>query len=1313
MLKRLTLASVFFIASIFVFTPRASAQWKEIQQFPAVDGYIAASYFFNPNVGLIGFHWNVITSNFGMVQRTTDGGQTWKKCTVPVLNNVAPIVTDIWFYDSLNGWLTFYNDANLGDALVWHSSDGGITWLAVPALIVDSGMHGPTCVRQTPNAVTVTEGLGVGVWTSTDVGLTWTKSHAIEKSGIDFEDDVNGIITEYGENENSTFLITTDGGLNWNPAPGGIQHNGWGVYAIKHGRTFVAAPEDTTLKGGAFKSSPVLRSIDNGQFWKTQVANLPMRTTGDVEGVDGVIYIQNSGSTGDSILNPIPDGLMRSIDSGQTWIGVGGPRQGDGSPIPITTTRFSVTGCGAIVYASDGAGGLWKTIDGGDSNSIIPQCEFVDTDAHRAAISVICDTEKNLYYLHNTNPGGIVIEDLSIYDTTRRPDTTGAVFLDSIPLPYWSIPTGDSVAFGLAWHPGAMMDSAASDSVTIRVIFMVSYYQPDWGLNPIDTIYLRVSLQGISTPADFAVLPKSITKDTLSVCNSVDTIINLINNGCDSLAITKAILEKNNWTLTNSEGRIINPPVVLGPRDTLQMVVQATPTSAALLFDSLEVSMHYMGHDTSFGAGLRTSAKLNPLRPALTIPSTLNFDSLATCDSTESPLTLANTGCDTITITQTDLVNIHFALLDTNGNPLKLPLIIPTDSTRLVHIRFIPINLTTSTAPITFHYKYLGFDSSNTALLTGSGAPSGTLVYAPSVNVGNASICSFVDDTITFKNTSCDSDFVDSLDLPASFLLLDSAKLPIWISPGHSLSLRVRFLPTKKVLESGTATFYLVLNSGLTKTSGSFTLSGTGISGTSTFETDPPLSPTMFAFPTISQCDAPDSVSFTIYNTGCDTLVVTGIPLDGSLSDTLGSFANKTLPAALGNGDSLHVTVDITKLITGTYNGNLHIQYTSANGSTVDSLVPVSSTITKGSGQSSLTMRTPTTLNFNNIQSCSNPDTVIVLSYQGCGTTSINVSMLGTGFAFVSGPDSVFSLSPGQTDTVHITYDGTSSGSLASTFTIRSSGTLDTNFSAQVLGMIQPAQTVHFSLGFSKMPVNSGDIFTVTLTPDAPFTGSGLQEVSGVFQYRRDNFEPGTFSSPGNTVTGGNVVDVGTTGHIIEYYPFDVTGNNIQLIQGSALVMLPLEAMISDSLGGIIQVDSLQFNGGDVQFNNCVLSTGTPSGQNDSVMLQCGDNTLIEVLNGNPILTAEQLRPNPVTEENGFQTTLNLLAAEDGEAEIMLYDALGEQVLHDQLLVASGGTVPYTFHLGDLPAGSYYYAVRFTGATAGSSTLRGTFLLIK
>ena len=182
----------------------------------------------------------------------------------------------------------------------------------------------------------------------------------------------------------------------------------------------------------------------------------------------------------------------------------------------------------------------------------------------------------------------------------------------------------------------------------------------------------------------------------------------------------------------------------------------------------------------------------------------------------------------------------------------------------------------------------------------------------------------------------------------------------------------------------------------------------------------------------------------------------------------------------------------------------------------------------------------------------------------------------------------------------------------------------------------------------------------------------------------------------------------------MEQYSFDVTNNkDLALDSLTPLVSLPMEAMVSDSVGGVISVNSISLNGGDMQFNTCVLSTGAPGTSTSSFDIQCGDSQLISILNGHPIVTGAQPNPNPVTEESGFQTTLNLTTAESGLAEITLYNALGEQINRDQLSISSGGTVPYTFHLGEFPAGSYYYAVRFTSISSKSGTLRGTFLLLK
>ncbi len=1311
MLKRLTLMAALAALPFLMFATRAGAQaseWTKVFQLtPPDNSYISASWFFNPEVGIIGFHWNNINNNSGMVMRTVDGGKTFTPCTVPPLNNTAPIVEDIWFSDQDSGWLVVAGSLNINDPRLWRTVDGGQTWTGNPQQFT-----GPASVRQTPSALTVTEPLGIGIWTSTDEGVTWT-THSTRKNGLDFVSPLHGVATEYKLGDvNSTFLSTADGGLSWAEVPLGIQHEAFGVYAIKNSRTFVVAPEDTMI-GGVTQPSPVLRSVDNGLHWN-QPLSLPMQTTGGIQGVDGVIYVQNSGAT----IAGAPSGLLRSIDSGKTWTRAYGPSQGDGSAYPITDTRFSVTGCGNIVYASDGDGGLWKTIDGGDSISLIPQCHFVDTDAHRADSSIICDTGRHFYYLHNTNylnndttnPGAIIIQSLNIFDTTRRPDTTHAVFFDSVPLPYTPIKPGDSVAFGLAWHPGAMMDSTASDSVTIRVIYQITYYKPTWGLDPYDTIYVTVKLFGLSTPADFSLSAKNITKDTIPICSSVDSTLLLINKGCDSLAITSALLEKNNWTLVDAAGNPLSLPIHLAPYrtpgDTVRLRLKATPTSAAILSDSLEVQMRYMAHDTSFGIGLHTAVKFNPKQPALTIiPDTLNFDSLAICDSTESPLTLKNNGCDTISITKADLTDPHFELLDMNGNPLTLPIIIASDSTRQILIRFIPGTIATFTAPVRFHfhrYIYSTFDSSNIATLTGIGASAGTLtIPAQPVDFGAIPICDSIGyESITFRNSSCDSALVSSLVVSAPFFL-DSGKVPIMIGPGQPITFKIRYIPTQKGVQGGTAAIDCFLNNHATEKTGTVPLTGAGTNGISTFVTNPPLLPTTLAFDTLNPCDQPYSITFGVFNTGCDTLQVTGISLDPSLTVAFTSSEDKSLPVflapdSIGNGDTLHVTVAISALIPGSYNGNLHLQFKTADGTAGDTLVPVSLTITPGGGPSVLSTAPHDTLDFQSFHSCDTPDTSITLQYTGCGTISVNDSIAGNGFVISS--HTGLRLSNGNTYTVHLTYDGASTGPLASTLFIHSTAATNADDTIHLFGKVVPADTVHFSVSVSKSPIVEGDIFNVMLTPDVKFTGTGLNSVQGVIEWPRDHF-----------ATSAAHVDVGD----IEEYSFMVKGSNIQLVPGTPLVTLPMEAMIADTVGGTISVNSLALNGGDTNFSNCTLSTSAPLAATTNFQTQCGDSILIGVLNGRPIVTAEKPRPNPVTSETEYQTTVNLLAAEDGVVEVILYDALGEQLTRDNVTVAGGGTVPYTFNLGVLPAGSYYYALRFIGQTATSGTLHGTFLLLK
>ena len=1299
-LRILAAAACAVLCSIVIILPGTSraqpVTWGSYQ-FSRSYGYISSIWATNPQTILIGWHWNVTSSDVGMVMRSTDGGATWNNCTIPSLGtNIAAIVTDIWFMTPDSGWLTISGNLNPNSPWLWRTVDSGKTWTAIN-FNFGGGTGGLVSVRQTDSTLVVSEDVNRALWVSLDTGKTWTKTSIAASNGLAF-DHLLGVATEFNPPQTTTFLTTTDGGRTWANSTGGFQHEAWGIHFIPNADAFIVAPENVPVLG-VVQPSPIYRSTSFGHYWSNITpANWQVNTTGDIEGIQGVLYIQNSGG----ITGPAA-GFYESTDAGLTWSSIGGPSQGRaGSAYRGVDTRFAVSGCGNIVYASDDSARFWKTLDA-------PGLKFIDSNVMRPITSTICDTTKQLYFLHNINTSPIIIQDIRILDSNRRPAKTHAVWIDSLPPSYMSIQVGDSIAFKLGWHPGAMMDSTASDSATIRVIYYASYLGPCSEMKlAYDTVTMTVKLNGISVPATYTLSTMKVKTDTLTVCQKVDTTIDLVNFGCDTLRITQAMLAKNAWTLTDTAGNALKLPIRLLGGDSIRLRLRATPTSAALLYDSLEVKMHYEGRDTLWGAPLRTWSKM-PFGP-LSASTTLAFDSLATCDSTEDFVSFTNTGCDTLFINTATLADPHFHLLDANGVALKLPLAVPQDSVLRLMVRFVPQDLGAKNGTIKLVYKYFGFDSSNVVTLSGTGASSGTLSYSSSVNFGTVSICQPSFDTVFFRNTSCDSARLLGMSLTGPFVLLDSANLPEGVSSGKTASLIFQYQPSRKGLDTGSAHLRAWTNNGQTGIDTTILLSGTGGPGTASFATYPQLTASTFAFAPRTQCDHTDSVSFYIHNGGCDTLMLTGLTLDASIASVFDAHATNPLPVAIAGYDSIRVTVGIVDLLAGNYNGNLDIQYRLPDGTTKDSMLAVSVAISQGSGgATTLSLKSPPTENFGSIPPCSSiTDTTIAVTYDsGCGTIVLHDSLAGTGF-MLAGPDSVL-LSPGSTARIRVAYDGSSRGNLTATLYLKAIGVNLPN--VEFAGTVKPVDSVHFHIALSSMPVAAGGGFTASLVPDLKVSGIGLHSIHGEFVWRADNFEvsQGTMSAePGMTLGQQGPNTVGTLGT----YSFDVTNSNdIPLDPSTPVVTLPMVMMVSDTPAGLIAVDSIRLNESDPTFSECTLASTSLAG-NSSLALTCGDSTLMYHLEGHSLLLAERPRPNPVTNETGYQTTLDLTSAIDGTAEIMLYDGLGRLMQRDAVSLTHGETQPYTFKLASLPAGNYHYELLFS-STSGTGSARGSLLLVK
>ncbi len=1289
---------------VSAFPNRGSATWKQIYQQSGL-GKVSASWFFNDHIGIIG--WDG-TAWAGTLQRTTDGGITWTNCTFPKQTNTAPFITDIYFPPAAGGdgtpygrysdtgYCTVAGSLNIGDPRVWVTYDSGKTWTGLQS---SAGFTWATSVRLTSHALVVAEGAGIGIHVSIDSGKSWSTSFSKFNGGLDFLDNSWGVATSVFSpilRSWGPLLYTSNGGTQWNTAGANFNHEEFGVYAMKHTSIFLSVGEDSVRADGTFPGSPVFRSMGSAGFgtnWAL-INTLPFQVNGGIAGINNVVYVQNRGRYGNYAA-----GLYRSRDSGMTWVNVGGPNED-------YDVRFSVQTCGLVIYAFDDVGGVWKTTDGGDG-AIIPECVCINKDTLRPLTSTICTQDSATYWIHNPNIAEVVIRDIRLLDSTRRPAKTGALQVDSLPANYEVILAGDSVAFKLGWNPHTMMDSTAGDSATIRIILYAGYLERVM-VQPVDTFYLRVKLRGNGEAPVYTQNTKTIKLDAVTTCN-VDSVINIKNIGCDSLRITKALLVKNNWTVTDSLGKPVRLPVTLKVGDSIRMFVHAITNGGATVQDSLAVTMHYQGKDSLVGIGLRVNANLpNPL----TSPQAMAFDSVATCASIDKFFTISDTGCaaTSLTIDKMDLLPLtvkDWTLLDSAGNPVTFvpPITIKAGEHRVFRLHFAPKNLGATGVSVVIHTQ--GTTFTNTIALTGFGAPSGTLSYAKAFDFGTVPFCgSPAKDTfLVFNNTSCDPALVDSVLLSGDFSLLDPLSLPVTVASGKSVSVHVLFHPTKKGPQTGTAKLIIFTNNGQTKIIDSVSITANGAAGASTFDPTPALAPVIFA--TRSTCGNLDSVVYSVKNNGCDTLLVTGVNFDAAIAGDYDGHSDQPFPIRVPGGQSIRVVVAMAQLAPGLHAGNYHLLYTLADGSVRDRLFPIWDSVSQGSGTSTIQSTSQPTLDFGPVHSCQSRDTDIVYTADGCGSLVVNRSISGAGFTMSSTGDTT--LQPKGREVLHVHYSNATPGPSLGVVTIKTGPPQNQTLTYNVMGMGLPVDTVHFLISFSKMPVGQGESFHVLLKPDKAVSASaGIHSIAGVLTYHADAFMPGAITGlPGVTTSIPAPIIVGKK-----------TRQTFVFTSGSALTLDPsvpvmsagLAAIVADSMGVTISVDSLVINGDDASFSTCTLSS-TVLGLQSQFTATCGDSTLMWYLRGKPLIT-DQIRPNPVTSLDGYHGTIELNPALDGIAEINVSDAVGRVVSQSSVVLRGGVVTSYPFDLVKQSAGTYFYSIRFV-SEHGSAMHNGTLMLLK
>jgi ligand-binding sensor domain-containing protein len=271
---------------------------------------------------------------------------------------------------------------------VFSSADGGKTWAPLPGLADDIvlsvlGIDARTIFVGTS---------GHGVLVTHNGGTSWESIQVFENTYVPLlAADPRELRTLYASDRRA-FMRSRDGGATWELVQGGIEKRD--VYAL------LVDPDGKHIFAGT-ASHGIFVSMDDGASWQPGV---PAQQSGEGAGLSvpeghAVLSLAN---LGDAILAGTTDGVIRSVDQGQTWTpsdyhelrGIGSVLIHDLALSPTEGKLFVATEDGLYVRNGD----TWKRSDVGP----------VDLPVLAVAIS---PTDPKLIYAGTSHAGVFVSDD--------------------------------------------------------------------------------------------------------------------------------------------------------------------------------------------------------------------------------------------------------------------------------------------------------------------------------------------------------------------------------------------------------------------------------------------------------------------------------------------------------------------------------------------------------------------------------------------------------------------------------------------------------------------------------------------------------------------------------------------------------------------------------------------------------------------------------------------------------------------------------------------------------------------------------------
>ena len=209
------------------------------------------------------------------VYRTLVGPDViWDDISPPVGNEPAPFATPLTVRPEAP------SELYTGSTRVWHSQDGGSSWVDLPTDVTNGGWSSKVvwAIAVTPaDPERLLVAKGGAVYASADGGQTWLVTPAaarvnnVELSPHDA--DLGWAAVARNGSPDGQLLRTTDGGLSWQPSGDGLP-----PYAVQVVRADPVDP--STVYAGS--DLGLYRSLDGGVVWQAWGDGLPAASVHDI-----------------------------------------------------------------------------------------------------------------------------------------------------------------------------------------------------------------------------------------------------------------------------------------------------------------------------------------------------------------------------------------------------------------------------------------------------------------------------------------------------------------------------------------------------------------------------------------------------------------------------------------------------------------------------------------------------------------------------------------------------------------------------------------------------------------------------------------------------------------------------------------------------------------------------------------------------------------------------------------------------------------------------------------------------------------------